>query len=44
MKKEKGVETQGGPEEMLGSILVQTIRVKRLLKRFAPIVSDRSLN
>ncbi len=44
MKMECGLDTRENLSELLNNILGQTIRVKRLLTRFAPIVSSKSVN
>lgn len=44
MKMERNLDDRENLEELLDNILMQTIRVKRLLKRFAPIVSSKSVN
>lgn len=44
MKLERNLDSRENLEELLDNILNQTIRVKRLLKRFAPIVSSKSIN
>lgn len=44
MKMERNLDDRDNLEELLDNILKQTIRVKRLLKRFAPIVSSKSVN
>lgn len=44
MKLSRGLETRENLEELLNSVLNQTTRIDRLLKRFAPIVSGKSVN
>lgn len=44
MKMERGLDSKEGLENLLADILIQTIRIKRLLQRFSPVVSGRSVN
>lgn len=44
MKLSRGLESRESLEELLEGVLNQTSRIDRLLKRFAPVVSGKSVN
>lgn len=44
MKLSRGLESRESLEELLDGVLSQTARIDRLLKRFAPVVSGKSVN